>query len=353
MRELHFESISMLYSDDMSFSVLTTTFNGHFMLQELLHRGHSVHSVVGLNQIEFNRLGSERYSSKNLAQSFGIRFHEANTYNLSSELDRVIFNSIKSDYLLVLGWQRIVPSEIFHQFKSIGIHGSDKGIQFGKGRSPQNWALILGAHSFEFSAFSINEGIDSGEILQTSEIAISNNDDIQSLHFKVGKEAVNLLELVFENSNRKLFSIKSDEEVKVEAPEYLPKREPSDGEIDWSRQTVKLYNFIRALSHPYSCAFTTLHGSVFRILRSKVICEDSSERFLPGRVRHCISSSTLVVECSDGLLLIEVSGDSRVNFAVGDVFSSVDFAIQMQRIFDRHQKKYPQLPIAKRLLSFS
>lgn len=335
----------------MSFSVLTTTFNGHFMLQELLHRGHSVDSVIGLNEFEFNRLGSERYSSKNLAQSFGIRFHEANAYDLSSELDQAMFNSIKSDYLLVLGWQRIVPSEIFLQFKSIGIHGSDKGIQFGKGRSPQNWALILGAHSFKFSVFSINEGIDSGEILQTSEIRITRDDDIQSLHLKVGNEAVNLLELVLENSNRKLLSTKSDEEVKGETQEYLPKREPLDGEIDWNRQTLRLYNFIRALSYPYSCAFTTFHGGVFRILRSKVIYQNSSERFLPGRVRHCISSSTLVVECSDGLLLIEISGDSSVNFAVGDVFSSTDFATQMQRIFDRHQKKYPQLPIAKRLFS--
>lgn len=39
---------------------------------------------------------------------------------------------------------------------------------------------------------------------------------------------------------------------------YLPKRTPGDGQIDWNRTNVEIYNFVRALTRPYPGAFSYL-----------------------------------------------------------------------------------------------
>ena len=48
---------------------------------------------------------------------------------------------------------------------TIGAHGSCDGIVKGRGRSPQNWAFILGANKFKISLFKITSGIDEGDVI--------------------------------------------------------------------------------------------------------------------------------------------------------------------------------------------
>ena len=47
----------------------------------------------------------------------------------------------------------------------LGGHGSPDGISGGRGRLPQNWALILGAKRFDLALFKITPGIDDGPII--------------------------------------------------------------------------------------------------------------------------------------------------------------------------------------------
>jgi methionyl-tRNA formyltransferase len=335
---------------NLSIAILTTTFNGHFMLQELVLRGLPVNSVVGLNSREFAKLGSERASSKAFSESAGINFFEAESYTLQSESDQNLFDSIDADYLLVLGWQRLVPKKIFTKFKSIGLHGSDKGISLGKGRSPQNWALIMGAESFEFSAFLITEAVDSGEILGTAKVLITDCDDIQSLHMKVGFEAVKLLESILLEQDFHLLQSKAPIENRKELSEFFPKRLPLDGAIDWNRQSMNIHNFIRALSYPYSGAFTMLNSVRVYVVKSRILVTKSEDKFCPGRIRQILTTNQLVVECVDGLLLIDVATESALKIEAQDVFSSTEFATQMNNIFSRHLSDNPNAPIASRLV---
>jgi methionyl-tRNA formyltransferase len=44
------------------------------------------------------------------------------------------------------------------------------------------------------------------------------------------------------------------------AATVMPRRRPEDGVIDWSRTTKQLHDWVRALTHPYPGAFTTVSG---------------------------------------------------------------------------------------------
>ena len=67
----------------------------------------------------------------------------------------------------------------------MGAHGSPLGITKGRGRSPQNWALILGLSTFYISIFKIDPGIDSGQIIETRSFTYSDFDDIKTSYYKV------------------------------------------------------------------------------------------------------------------------------------------------------------------------
>lgn len=64
------------------------------------------------------------------------------------------------------------------------MHGSYKGLPFGRGRSPLNWSLIQGNCFFYTSLIKYNSGIDDGDIVDTKKFEINSHDDIFSLHTK-------------------------------------------------------------------------------------------------------------------------------------------------------------------------
>ena len=70
---------------------------------------------------------------------------EVHSRDFSDQSDFVMIENCKIDLLIVLGWRRLIPQNVLDLVKigTIGNHGSSEGITLGRGRSPQNWALIL------------------------------------------------------------------------------------------------------------------------------------------------------------------------------------------------------------------
>jgi methionyl-tRNA formyltransferase len=53
--------------------------------------------------------------------------------------------------------------------------------------------------------------------------------------------------------------------------EIYPQRSPRDGEIDWSNKAAQIYNFIRAQTLPYPCAFSIINDEQIKIIDSKIV----------------------------------------------------------------------------------
>ena len=68
--------------------------------------------------------------------------------------------------------------------QTLGVHGSCDGILKGRGRSPQNWALLMGKTSFDLSIFKISKGVDSGAILATKKVYLDDKDSIFDSYLK-------------------------------------------------------------------------------------------------------------------------------------------------------------------------
>lgn len=87
---------------------------------------------------------------------------------------------------------------------------------------------------------------------------------------------------------------------------YTCHRGPDDGEIDWTRSTREIFNFVRAQSHPYPGAFSFYRNQKFHIWRVSV--PENPKRFvgrIPGKVVERHPSGYVEVLTGDGVLRIE------------------------------------------------
>ena len=88
----------------------------------------------------------------------------------------------------------------------------------------------------------------------------------------------------------------------------LPRRRPDDGLIDWSQNSLCVYNFIRALTHPYPGAFSYVGGERIIIWRSSLMpSENKNSAF--GTFGGFVYSDTeqaigILTNCGFGQLIL-------------------------------------------------
>jgi len=173
-----------------------------------------------------------------------------------------------------MGWSQLLNSEII-SIPKIGVIGSHPTeLPKYRGRAPIPWSILKGLKTSALTFFFIEEGTDSGDILDQRSFKLSSNDDATSVYKKVesvGKEMIqdNLTKLQNGNYTRK----KQDVSNFIENWE---KRGPQDGIIDWSRNSQEIHTLIRATTHPYPGAYTIFNGSKLIIWGAEFSNEQSN-----------------------------------------------------------------------------
>lgn len=315
----------------MNIYILTTTINTYLAV-DLIVRDNSVKGLITLSASSANQI-NEYYSYKAFCEERNIECIELENYSMRNERERL--EKLSVDLLIVIGWQRLIPKWLI-DICSIGViggHGSPWGIEKGRGRSPQNWALILGETHFEASIFWINEGADSGEIIDTACFSYNEADDIGTSYIKYSIEFARMITKNLKNGNiQKKFGNRQDGDIF-----YLPKRTREDGAVDWTKPCKEIYNFVRALSKPYPGAFCKCGNGVAILWEVKYYETIVGSHIKPGRVISVMPNGEFLVACTDGFIIVRDYTLVEVpSITCGMVLESVDFSEQLSRVIERH-----------------
>lgn len=318
--------------------ILTGTSTG-LLSTDILLRNLDIKGIISLENNDKNKSSNEYYDYSKYCNEHQVELITVKNYNLNQEDIEKITKYI-IDIIIVTGWQRLVPEIIIDYCKIgiIGAHGSSQGIQRGRGRSPQNWALILNEKKFYISLFWIDGGTDSGRIIDTEYFEYTEIDNIFTSYIKVN---LKISEMIIKNiKNGNIQSAKGKEQ-EGEKTFYLPKRIEKDGQIDWNRTAKDIYNFIRALTKPYPGAYTKYKETIIQIWRAKyIICNDYIYAdYQIGEVLNIFDNKSLLVKCAEGILLIE-EYESEIDVKTGMCLDSCSYLHQMQEIVKRHNKNY-------------
>lgn len=188
---------------------------------------------------------------KTLGNKFGIPCIEVESVNGKSINDQLeVLEYLKPDIILVMGWYYMVPKKIRNtaRYGAWGIHASK--LPKYAGGAPLVWAMINGENSTGVTLFKLDDGVDDGDIIIQKEIPIEYEDTIKEVYEKVTVVSKEIL-LQAINSIDSIVPIIQDKTL----IEIFPQRSPDDGEIDFSKSSKEIYDFIRAQSTPYPGAF--------------------------------------------------------------------------------------------------
>ncbi len=327
----------------MNIYILNATSTGK-ILMEILCSKLQIRGVVTLKETAGRQFTNEYYDYYDFCKEHHLEYIAVNSYNFKYDGDKEKIGQLDIDLLLVAGWQRLLPEWLIHQCKIgvIGSHGSSEGITKGRGRSPQNWAILLGKKQFYISIFWIDAGIDSGMVIDTDKYEIDITDDILISYIKVN---ILVAQMIVKNLNNGKIQ---DHQGNMQSEEgrYLPKRIREDGKIDWNRSCMEIYNFIRALNKPYPGAYTSMNGRDYVIWEAKPInIKEGYESAKAGEVVGNVEGY-LIIKCGKGLLLVK---DGFQSLRIGSVFDSADYKKQIEKIIERHRESY-DVPIAEVIL---
>lgn len=248
------------------------------MLFVLLENRISVEAIFSIpKEFQIKKRGSnqpEKYENSNysnmeiIASKAKIPFYLVSGGDQSISSYHDVIASLQPDIILVLGWYFLVPKSIrdLSKIGTFGIHASL--LPEYAGGSPLVWALINGEKKTGITMFKIEEGIDDGDILAQKEIEIDFCDTIGSLYSKVTEASKKMLfwELQKLSLNQASFVKQDKERIKP-----LPIRKEEDGLIDWSKSDIEIYNFIRAQTKPYPCAFSFFNSEKIKFLAVSLV----------------------------------------------------------------------------------
>lgn len=173
--------------------------------------------------------------------------------------------SLEADLFVVVAF-RMLP-EIVWQMPSkgtINLHGSL--LPQYRGAAPINHVIINGEQETGVTTFFLKQEIDTGDIIFTDSVEITETETAGTLHDKLMVVGANLLV-------KTVKAIEADDynEVPQSESEELksaPKIFKDYCKIDWNQTNQTVYNHIRGLS-PYPTAFTTLNDKNFKIFNAE------------------------------------------------------------------------------------
>ena len=227
--------------------------------------------------------------------------------NLKSPEFIEALKALKADLQIVVAF-RMLPEVVWNmpRLGTINVHGSL--LPKYRGAAPINWAVINGEATSGVTTFLLQHEIDTGDLLLQKSTPIGENEtagEVYNRLMHVGADA--LLETVQLIETGKYTTQAQDNSLVTKAPKIFHKT----CQIDFSRNTLDIHNFIRGLS-PYPTAWTTLDNKKLKIFRTEkeLIAHDQPAGLFVSDNKNFIKVSTL-----DGyvhLLDLQLEGKKRM-----------------------------------------
>lgn len=218
-----------------------------------------------------------------LAKEIGCPLVNLDSKMTSAELFNEI-ESLKPDLVLVIGWHHMIPKSWLTRWPMFGVHASL--LPRYAGGAPLVWAIIEGQKKVGVTLFQLDDGIDSGPIVNQYAIRVRRSDDIASILARV---EVHTMQLIKEEVPRLLSADSQRVPQNLAGRTIYPQRNPTDGQIDAPMSIRKIRNFVRAQTHPYPGAFLEKDGvrtKIWKLGRSKFTLKRKTGLYRHGKVLY-------------------------------------------------------------------
>lgn len=217
---------------------------------------------------------------------------------------------LEPEAIVVVAFGQILPGAILDipKYGCINVHASL--LPKYRGAAPIQWAVINGEKESGVTTMLMNEGLDTGDILETAVVPLDAKETGGSLFDKLSRLGGELILSTLKGLEEGTVSRKEQGEATTPYARMLTK---SMGEIDWSMEAEQIERLIRGLN-PWPSAYTWFGGKTLKIWSADVLEGGISEQ--PGLVHA--EKDRLLVETGKGILSIselQLEGKKRMDAA--------------------------------------
>ena len=212
----------------------------------------------------------------------------------------------QADVCVVVAFGQILPKEILEMtpYGCINVHASL--LPKYRGAAPIQWAVINGEKVSGVTTMQMDEGLDTGDMLEKVEITLDKKETGGSLFDKLSAKGAALCVHTLAELEKGTITPQKQGESTTEYAKMLNKK---SGEIDWTKTAVEIERLIRGLN-PWPSAYTFLNGKTLKVWKCAVERAECGKE-TPGTIIGVDKSGIHVACGSDTLILKEVQLEGK------------------------------------------
>ena len=260
-------------------------------LQELINSRHSVEAVYtqpprksGRGMRKNNSPIHDLALENNISILTPLNFNEKDSMNTLKE--------IAPDIIIVSAYGIILPKEVLElpRFGCLNIHASI--LPRWRGAAPIQRSMMAGDKYTGISFMLMDEGLDTGSVLNNFEVPINYKYNAEFLHDKLSYKAASKLINTIEQYVKGSITAIPQEDLGIT---YASKILKSESRLDWSKTSQEIFFSIKALN-PFPGTWFESHKNQ----RIKIL--DAEENTLCGKPGEVLDS--LIIGCGENSLKI-------------------------------------------------
>ena len=278
-------------------------------LEAIVGAGHEVAAVVTQPDKPKGRGGVMAMSPvKECALSHGLTVLQPLKARNPEFIEEI--KAINPDVIVVVAFGQIIPSEIIHmpKFGCINVHASL--LPKYRGASPIQWTVLDGCEYSGVTTMLMDEGIDTGDILETVTVKLDERETGGSLFDRLSLVGAKLLVETLDKAEAgQLHPVKQDDS----QSSYVRMIDKSFGLMDFTQPVEVLERKVRALN-PWPSAFTHMDEKLLKIWDATVIQDNNVKAGDYGKVKTD-GKTCFMVACDGGYLSVnelQLEGKKRM-----------------------------------------
>ena len=203
--------------------------------------------------------------------------------------------ALNADVAVVTAYGKILPKDVLDAPKHgcVNVHASL--LPRFRGAAPIQWAIASGDAKTGVCLMRMDEGMDTGPVIDRAELPIGPSDTSATLHDALALLGGDVL-------RRALPRYLAGELSPVAQPSdgvvMAPMIKKEDGALDFNKSAAELERRLRAFT-PWPGAFTKLEGALFKVHAASV----ANGKGEPGTILGATNAG-IEVACADGSLLM-------------------------------------------------
>ncbi len=278
------------------------------ILDALIAGGHEVVLAVTQEDKPKGRGKALRFPPvKENALSYGIEVFQPHRIREAKNIEKL--RQYQADLIVVAAYGQILPKEILEMtpYGCVNVHASL--LPKYRGAAPIQWAIIDGETVTGVTTMKMDEGLDTGDMIDKKVVEIAPDETAGTLFDKLmeaGKELI--LETIAKLEAGTAVFTKQEDQLSC----YAKMLKKEMGNIDFTKSAAEIERLVRGLN-PWPSAYTSYAGKLLKIWSATAT--EGHESDTPGEIIR-VEKDVLAVQTGDGILKIhelQLAGKKRMD----------------------------------------